>query len=116
MSKRDDIVLLQDIIESIENIDEYTLGLTLQDFLPDRKTQDAVARNFMIVSEAIARMSSEFKSLHSEVEWKELKDFRNVLIHSYEIIDYSVVWHNIKEEMPPAYKKIKDLFNKLTTK
>jgi uncharacterized protein with HEPN domain len=116
MFKRDDIILLQDIIEAIENIDEYTLGLTLQDFLYDRKTKDAVARNFMIVGEAIARMSSEFKSLHSEIEWKELKDFRNVLIHSYEIIDYSVVWDNIKEEMPPAYKKIKDLLNKLTTK
>jgi uncharacterized protein with HEPN domain len=47
---------------------------------------------------------------------EELKDFRNILIHSYEIIDYSVVWNISKKKLPPAYEKIKDLFNKLTTK
>jgi hypothetical protein len=39
------ISFCSDIIESIEKI-EITLGLTLQDFLYDRKTKDAVARNF----------------------------------------------------------------------
>ena len=33
MSKRDDIILLEDIIESIEKINEYTHGLTLENFL-----------------------------------------------------------------------------------
>src|SRR5438067_137493 len=110
MSKRDDIILLEDIIESIENIKDYTEAMTLQMFLADRKTKDAVARNFEIMGEAVARMNSEFKNTHIQINWLILKDFRNILIHSYEIIDYSVVWSIIKNKLPGVLEETKDLF------
>lgn len=109
MSKRDDIILLEDIIESIEKINEYTHGLTLENFLADRKTKDAVARNFEIMGEATARMNNQFKTIHTQIDWKDLKDLRNVFIHSYEIIDYSLIWDIIIKELPPVYEKLKDL-------
>jgi uncharacterized protein with HEPN domain len=48
MSKRDDIILLQDIVESIENINDYTQDMDINVFLDDRKTKDAVARNALV--------------------------------------------------------------------
>ncbi len=114
MSRRDETFLLQDVIASMENIDEYTRELTLDNFLSDRRTQDAVVRNFTIMREAVARMTHEFKEEHTQVDWRGLKDFRNTLIPFNEIIDYSVVWQNIKKELPPVYKQTKDLLNKLT--
>lgn len=113
MSKRDDILLLEDIIESIEKIKEYTEGLTQEMFLKDQKTKDAVARNFEIVGEAVSRMNSEFKKIHTHINWVDVKDFRNVLIHSYEIIDYSIVWSIIKNKLPLVFEDVKDLFNLL---
>jgi uncharacterized protein with HEPN domain len=113
MSKRDDLILLEDIIESIENINSYTNNFTLALFLTDRKTQDAVARNFEIIGEAVARMSNEFKKLNEHIAWQYLKDFRNILIHAYEIIDYSLVWDTIQKELPKVYELTKDLLNKL---
>ncbi|MES2003617.1 MAG: HepT-like ribonuclease domain-containing protein [Bacteroidota bacterium] len=91
MSKRDDIVLLEDIIESIEKISRYTNQLQLPFFLTDEKTQDAVARNFEIMGEAVSGMSVDFKTQYSHISWQLLKDFRNILIHAYEIIDYALV-------------------------
>ncbi|MEO8171663.1 MAG: DUF86 domain-containing protein [Sediminibacterium sp.] len=113
MSKRDDIVLLEDAIESIGKIESYTEKLTLQMFLDDQKTKDAVARNFEIIGEAVSRMSIEFKKKHAHINWTNLKDFRNVLIHSYEIIDYSIVWSIIKGKLASISEEIKGLFNTL---
>lgn len=115
MSKRDDVVLLQDIIESIEKISRYTNELQLPFFLTDEKTQDAVARNFEIIGEAISRMSIDFKNHHADINWQLIKDFRNILIHAYEIIDYALVWDTIQNKLPEFYEQVKDLLNKYIT-
>lgn len=109
MSKRDNIILLEDIIEAIEHINEYIAGLSHDDFLADRKTQDAVARNFEIMGEAVARMTSDFKQKHAHINWLDIKDFRNILIHSYELIDNSIVWNIASQKLPIAFKQIADL-------
>jgi len=89
MSKRDDLILLGDIIESVDNINTYTQGISKDDFLCDQKTKDAVARNFEIMGEAVARMNTEFKITYAHIDWRDLKEFRNIIIHAYEIIDYN---------------------------
>ena len=49
--KRDYIQYLEDIIESINNIEEYVNGFTFNTFIEDKKTIDAVIRNFEIICE-----------------------------------------------------------------
>jgi uncharacterized protein with HEPN domain len=110
MSKRDDLILLEDIIDSVKKIKEYTSNMTLSMFLNDKKTNDAVARNFEIMGEAVARMNVEFKKTHSHINWQNLKDFRNILIHSYEIIDYSIVWNIVTQKLPGVLIETTDLF------
>ena len=46
MSKREPSLLVEDILERANKILEYTNGLTLEDFIKDDKTSDAVIRNF----------------------------------------------------------------------
>lgn len=46
MSKRGSALYLQDILSSITAIEDYTKGLTFKEFSQDRKTIDAVVRNF----------------------------------------------------------------------
>lgn len=52
MSKRSVVLLLQDIQEAVQNILDYTKGLSFEDFLNDSKTKDAVVRNFEIIGES----------------------------------------------------------------
>jgi len=96
MSKRNDLILLQDILECIEKINKYILDLNLSSFLSDEKTQDAVARNFEIIGKAASRLSDGFRNANPHINWRILKDFRNKLIHVYEIIDYTIVWSAVK--------------------
>lgn len=43
---------LQHILQAVDNIQSYTLGMDLPAFMADSKTSDAVIRNFEIIGEA----------------------------------------------------------------
>jgi uncharacterized protein with HEPN domain len=48
---------LAHILEAIRNIQEYTAGMSMSDFMLDRKTQDAVIRNLEVIGEACNNVS-----------------------------------------------------------
>lgn len=100
MSKRTPALLIGDILESAEKILQYTEGLSLEDFIRDSKTTDAVIRNFEIIGEAANRLPDEFEISHDDIDWHRIRGFRNRIVHDYFGIDYSIVW-NIKEFFLP---------------
>ncbi len=59
MSKREWRLYVEDILESIELIQKYTEHMEFADFQQDRKTIDAVVRNFEIIGEASKFMPQE---------------------------------------------------------
>ena len=44
---------------AIRSVQEYTAGMTYQEFIADRKTVDAVIRNFIIIGEAATHVPDE---------------------------------------------------------
>ncbi len=50
MSKRDTILLLEDMLQSAQKIKRYVNSLDFEAFLSDNKTIDAVVRNFEIIN------------------------------------------------------------------
>ena len=73
MSRSDPIRVddyLGHIIEAIDNISEYTEDMDLVAFLLDKKTQDAVIRNFEVIGEAcnnVTKHHGPFAAAHPEV-------------------------------------------------
>ncbi len=92
MSKRQPNLLIEDIIESGKKILKYTEHLTLEEFVNDSKTVDAVVRNFEIIGEAANRLPEDFKELYTDIDWHRIRGFRNRIVHDYFGIDYSIVW------------------------
>lgn len=99
MSKRDDTLLIGDIVHSLNAIQHYTKGMTYDDFLNNQMCIDAVIRNFEIIREAANYISPDFKSIHPEIEWQKFTDFRNRLIYHYFGINYEIVWEVIENEV-----------------
>jgi len=79
---KDDRLYLIHILESIERVEEYTCQ-GLEQFLSDKKTQDAVLRNLQILAESTQRISPELKTANPEINWRGISGFRNVLVHDY---------------------------------
>ena len=95
MSERDIPSLLQDILEAIGNIKDFTKGITFNIYLGDLKTRHAVERNFSIIGEAVARIDKTFRDKYPSVDWREVKDFRNIIVHDYFSIDDVLAWEII---------------------
>lgn len=72
MSKRDTILLLEDIIECIEKMERYTDSLSLDQFYNDEKTVDAVVRNFEIIGESAKQVSKSDKLKFIQIPWRKM--------------------------------------------
>jgi len=108
--KRRDEDYLGDIKEAVNNIALYVKGLTYKKFLVDRKTQDAVVRNFEIVGEAAKNISTDLRGKYPEIQWKKIAGLRDKLIHFYFGIDYKIVWNIARKELPALSKQLKASF------
>jgi uncharacterized protein with HEPN domain len=109
MSKRDPTLLLEDVAISIEKIERYIYGLTMDNFKADEKTVDAVVRNLEIIGEAVRQIPSEFKEKHSNVSWNQIAGLRNRIVHDYFGLDLEMIWHIVTSDLPELKKKIGEI-------
>ncbi len=81
MYDRNPNLYLADILESGNAIVEFTREMSFEEFRADRRTCSAVIRELEVIGEAVGKLPDELKSRHRDVEWQDIKDFRNLLIH-----------------------------------
>jgi len=74
--------------------------LPFEEFCNDRKTYSAVIRDFEIIGEAVGKLTDELRREYPDVEWQDIKDFRNLLIHEYFGVDLEIVWKIIQDDLP----------------
>ena len=107
MPERSAQLYIQDIIDSIAIIVEYTKGMEYDDLIEDRKTVDAVVRNLEIIGEAANQMSKKVKDQYVDIPWEKMVSMRNKVIHEYSGIDLQILWQTIKEDLPDLRERIK---------
>ena len=108
MSKRDARLYCDDILESGSAILDFIQQMSFGEFCNDRKTYSAVIREFEIIGEAVGKLPQSLKERRSDVEWQDIRDFRNLLIHEYFGVDLEIVWKIIKDDLPVLIDSIKE--------
>ncbi|MDR1163812.1 MAG: DUF86 domain-containing protein [Candidatus Accumulibacter sp.] len=87
----------------------FVEGLTQDDFLEDKRTQQAVIMNLIIIGEATTKAMNryaEFIQNHSEIPWHDMRGMRNRIAHGYFDIDLDVVWETVQFRLPELLKKL----------
>jgi len=96
---RDYKVYLEDILEAIRKICEFTRGLSADALSKDAKTLDAVIRNLEVIGEAVKRLPEQIRNQQPDIEWKKIAGLRDILIHEYFGINVEVVWDVVQHKL-----------------
>jgi uncharacterized protein with HEPN domain len=92
---------LDDILDSIANIDRVLSGKTFHDFEGDWLLRRGVERGIEIISEASRRIPAEFRALRPEIPWNDVAAIGNILRHKYHSISMPVIWQVVQKDLPP---------------
>jgi len=101
-------VYVQDILDSLIKIEEYTTNksITKSEFLKDVQNQDSVLRRLEIIGEAAKKIPQSFRHQHSHIPWKAIAGLRDVLIHDYNQVNINRVWQVIIKDLPKLKKDL----------
>lgn len=86
--------------------------MTQAAFLADKRTQQAVILNLLIIGEAATKVLQEhaaFTERHPQVPWRSMKGMRNRLAHGYFDIDLDVVWQTVQTALPSLLEQLASL-------
>jgi uncharacterized protein with HEPN domain len=92
---------LQDILSSIEEIEDILRGADFDQFAQDRRMRLLVERYLEIICEAARRLPEPVKFQETSIDWREMVNFANRLRHAYHATDEKVVWDVIQNHLPP---------------
>jgi len=109
MSERDPRLYCADILESGNAILDFVEGLSFEDVCDDRKTYSAVIREFEIIGEAVGKLPESLRERRPDVEWQDIKDFRNLLSHEYFGVDLEIVWKIIEDDLPTLMDAVREI-------
>ena len=87
----------------------FVEGLTKDDFLADKRTQQAVIMSIIIIGEAATKVMdgyAEFAQAHGQVPWRNMRGMRNRISHGYFDINLDVVWDTVQTALPELLKQL----------
>lgn len=92
---------LQDILDTISEIEGFTAGVEFEAFQANREKILAVVKLIKILGEAVKKIPDEVRNRYPDIPWKSIAGMRDILVHEYWGIDVNVIWATVQEGLPP---------------
>lgn len=100
---------LDHMLEAALQACAYVEGLTKADFEEDKRTQQAVILNLILIGEEATKLLKDdeaFANLHPHIPWRSMKGMRNRIAHGYFEINLDTVWETIQSALPDLIKQL----------
>ena len=113
MSRKDRANLLA-MLDAMERIQEYIQQISSPiEYYESHLVFDATLMNFIVIGEMGDRLSSELKEQYPKVDWRKIKDFRNLVAHDYLGIDAEEVWQIVHNDLPDLHDSLRRILDTL---
>ena len=83
--------------------------MTEAEFQHDERTQLAILYEITTLGEVVKRLSTKFRSQHSNIEWRKIAGMRDRLVHDYDEVKLDLVWQVIRTNIPELLEYITPL-------
>lgn len=100
------------ILQAGTNASQFVEGQSKEDFLADKRTQQAVFMSLIIIGEAATKVMdgyAEFTQVHSQIPWRSMRNMRNRMAHGYFDIDLNIVWDTLQDWLPVLLAQLIDV-------
>jgi uncharacterized protein with HEPN domain len=90
----------------------FVEGMHKDEFIADKRTQQAVVMSIIILGEAATRITGkhpEFTVAHPEIAWASMRGMRNRIAHGYFETNFEVVWETVHSALPELRKQLDGL-------
>jgi uncharacterized protein with HEPN domain len=91
---------LQDILDAVAAIEQFTAGIEFEAFSQNLEKVFAVSRAIEIIGEAVKRIPASVKSQYPDIPWRDIAGMRDKLIHDYFNMDVAIIWEAVQEDIP----------------
>ncbi len=97
---------LDHIQQAATDAHSFVEGMARDDFLADKRTQQAVIMSLIVIGEAATKVMdgyAEFTQAHADVPWRSM---RNRMAHGYFDINLDGVWETVQQWLPELLKQL----------
>lgn len=106
---------LKHIREAAENARSFVEGMTREEFLADKRTQQAVIMSVIIIGEATTKIMDRYPGFvdgNPTIPWRNIRGMRNRIAHGYFDINLEVVWDTVQTALPDLQGKLSEVNEK----
>jgi uncharacterized protein with HEPN domain len=112
MASRSPSLRIQDMLESIEGIEQAIAGKTFRDYQRSWLLRSAIERGIEVISEASRHLDNDLKSQHN-LRWDDIAGIGNILRHDYQHVDATIIWRAVKNDLAPLKEALLALSDSL---
>ena len=110
--KENDLVYLLNMLERIGKIWDYTENIKNPKELFELNKQMNLNASLTLLSnigENVSKISINLKEEYPNIEWQQIKDFRNRITHNYEGVDLKLVYEIITNDLKVLKQEIEKI-------
>lgn len=105
---RSDTERLKDIQEAIHKIEKYAIQGKAE-FFANELIQSWILLQLQVIGEASRAINFSTHEQHPEISWRDIIDFRNLLVHEYFRVDLNLIWQIVERELPRLKQQINNI-------
>lgn len=107
--KRSIKLYLGDILQSVEDIESFSKGLSKEKLMKNKLRLSAIIRQIEIIGEATKNIPDSIRVKYPKPQWKKIAGTRDIITHHYFGVDTNAIWDVIKKEIPILKAQIKEI-------
>ncbi|MEQ8757678.1 MAG: DUF86 domain-containing protein [Coleofasciculus sp. G1-WW12-02] len=113
MTKRQVEDYLQDILDAVAAIEQFTAGIDFEAFSQNLEKVFAVSRAMEIIGEAVKRVPDSVRNQYPDIPWRDIAGMRDKLIHDYFNANVEIIWQAVQEDVPQLKMMISEVLRKI---